>query len=78
VAHHKKKELLLAMEHACNEIIGRGIGSDYLKRSPEEWFVEYKKKKEKPEWAPKEIVRCDGYLRRMGLNPYDEFHEWIS
>lgn len=78
VAHHQKKELLLAMEHACNEIIGRGIGSDYVKRSHADWYAEYKQEKKWPEWRPKRIVRCDGYLRRMGLNPYDEFHEWIS
>ena len=77
VAHHQKNELLQAMEHACNQIIGRGIGSDYIQRSFTEWYAEFNQKKERLDWAPKRIVRCAGYLRRMGLNPYDDYYEWI-
>ncbi|MDB4020409.1 hypothetical protein N9491_07350 [Planktomarina temperata] len=78
VADYQKKELLRAMERACNQVIGRSIASDYTKQGHADWFEEANRTRKTPKWRLKKIVRCEGYLRRMGLNPYDEFHEWIS
>jgi hypothetical protein len=78
VADKEKHELLRAMDHACNQVIGRSIGSDYTKQGHTDWFEESNRTRKTPKWRLKKIVRCEGYLRRMGLNPYDEFHEWIS
>ena len=78
VAHDKKNELLRVMELACSQVIGRNIGSDYTKQGHADWFEESNRTRKTPKWRLKKIARCEGYLRRMGLNPYDEFHEWIS
>ena len=78
VVHDKKNELLRAMELACSQVIGRNIGSDYTKQGHADWFEESNRTRKTPKWRLKKIARCEGYLRRMGLNPYDEFHEWIS
>ena len=77
VADYQKKELLRAMERACHQVIGRSIASDYTKQGHVDWFEESNRTRKTPKWRLKKIVRCEGYLRRMGLNPYDEFHEWI-
>jgi len=78
VADDQKHELLRAMEHACNQVIGRSIASDYTKQGHADWFEESNRTRKIPKWRLKKVVRCEGYMRRMGLNPYDEFHEWIS
>jgi hypothetical protein len=78
VADDQKHELLRAMAHACNQVIGRSIASDYTKQGHADWFEESNRTRKIPKWRLKKVVRCEGYMRRMGLNPYDEFHEWIS
>ena len=76
VADDQKHELLRAMEHACNQVIGRSIGSDYTKDGLFDGFEKSNRTQKEPKKPPRKIVRCEGYMRRMGLNPYDDFFEW--
>ena len=76
VADDQKHELLRAMEHACNQVIGRSIRSDYTKDGLFDGFEKSNRTQKEPKKPPRKIVRCEGYMRRMGLNPYDDFFEW--
>ena len=76
VADKQKHELLRAMEHACNQVIGCNIRSDYTKDGLFDGFGKSKQTQKEPKKPPRKIVRCEGYMRRMGLNPYDDFFEW--
>jgi hypothetical protein len=76
VADKQKHELLRAMEHACNQVIGCSIRSAYTKQGFRDWFEESRQTRKPPKWPLKKIVRCEGYFRRMGLNPYDDFHRY--
>jgi hypothetical protein len=64
------------MEHACKQVIGRNIGSDYTKQGFGDWFEVSNRTRKTPKWPLKKIERCEGYLRRMGLSPYDDFHRY--
>ncbi|MBT5429739.1 MAG: hypothetical protein HOK89_07445 [Rhodospirillaceae bacterium] len=64
--------MLRAMEHACNQVIGRNIRSDYTKDGLFDGFG----KSNRTRKEPKKIVRCEGYMRRMGLVPCDDHFEW--
>ena len=77
VANIQKHELLRAMEHACKQIIGRSIKSDYKKQSIGDWEAETRRRGKAPEWRMKRIVRCSGYMKRMGLHPYDDYAEFF-
>ena len=76
VADDQKHELLRAMEHACNQVIGRSIRSDYTKDGLFDGFEKSNRTQKEPKKPPRKIVRCEGYMRRMGLNSYDDFFEW--
>ena len=76
VADKQKHELLRAMGHACNQVIGRNIRSDYTKDGLFDGFEKSKQTQKEPKKPPRKIVRCEGYMRRMGLNPSDDFFDW--
>ena len=63
VADKEKHELLRAMDHACNQVIGRNIRSDYTKDGLFDGFGGSSRTQKET----KKIVRCEGYMKRMGL-----------
>jgi len=76
VADKQKHELLRAMDHACNQVIGCNIRSDYTKDGLFDWFGGSNRTQKEPKKPARKIVRCEGYMRRMGLVPCDDFFEW--
>ena len=75
-ADKEKHELLRAMDQACNQIIGRNIKSDYTKDGLFDGFGESNRTQKEPKKPARKIVRCEGYMRRMGLVPCDDHFEW--
>ena len=76
VADKEKHELLRAMDHACNQVIGRNIRSDYTKDGLLDGFGGSSRTQKEPKKPVKKIDRCEGYMRRMGLVPCDDHFEW--
>jgi hypothetical protein len=76
VADKQKHELLRAMDRACNQVIGRNIKSDYTKDGLFDGFGKSEQTQKEPKKPARKIVRCEGYMRRMGLVPCDDFFEW--
>jgi hypothetical protein len=76
VADKEKHELLRAMDRACNQVIGCNIKSDYTKDGLFDGFGGSKLTQKVPKKPARKIVRCEGYLRRMGLVPCDDHFEW--
>ena len=76
VADKEKHELLRAMDHACNQVIGCNIRSDYTKDGLFDGFEKPKYTQKEPKKPARKIVRCEGYMRRMGLVPCDDHFEW--
>jgi len=76
VADKEKHELLRAMDRACNQVIGRNIRSDYTKDGLFDGFEKPKNTQKEPKKPARKIVRCEGYMRRMGLVPCDDHFEW--
>ncbi len=76
VADKEKHELLRAMEHACNQVIGRSIASDYTKDGLLDGFRWSKQTQKEPKMPARKIVRCEGYIKRMGFVPCDDYWEW--
>jgi len=54
------------------------LDSEYDKNSVIDWFKEFNEHKMAPNFQLKKIKKCSGYIQRMGLNPYDDFDEWIQ
>lgn len=76
VADKEKHELLRAMDRACNQVIGRNIKSDYTKDGLFDGFGGVNQTQKEPKKPARKIVRCEGYMRRMGLVPCDDHFEY--
>jgi hypothetical protein len=76
VADKEKHELLRAMDHAYNQVIGCNIRSDYTKDGLFDGFGKSNRTQKEPKKPARKIVRCEGYMRRMGLVPCDDHFEW--
>ena len=76
VADKEKHELLRAMDRACNQVIGRNIKSDYTKDGLFDGFEKSNRTQKEPKKPARKIVRCEGYMGRMGLVPCDDHFEW--
>ena len=78
VADKEKHELLRAMDHACNQVIGCNIRSDYTKDGLLDGFGRSSRTQKEPKKPVRKIARCEGYMRRMGLVPCDEHFEAVN
>jgi hypothetical protein len=78
VGYSARDHLSLAMQEAGDKIVNRFLDFEYDKNSVIDWFKEFNEHKMAPNFQLKKIKRSSGYIQRMGLNPYDDFDEWIQ